>query len=194
MIGCLCRRPERIDRMRTSVVIAGANAPANAFVVWRGYEESIAKARAYDYDGVELALGAASDIDMQDVDHVLDQYGIQVSCISTGLTYAQRGLYMTSTDAEIRAGAINAISSLIRLAEHHGGLVTLGRVRGYVAPGQDRREAELLLYEELLIEDFLQIVASQNSFFIIFWITIPVIRSSKNSSLISKIDNSANAK
>ena len=135
--------------MRTSVVIAGANAPANAFVVWRGYEESIAKARAYDYDGVELALGAASDIDMQDVDHVLDQYGIQVSCISTGLTYAQRGLYMTSTDAEIRAGAINAISSLIRLAEHHGGLVTLGRVRGYVAPGQDRREAELLLSEGL---------------------------------------------
>lgn len=135
--------------MRTSVVIAGADAPANAFVVWRGYRDSIAKAQRFGYDGVELALGVAADVDERELDGALKEHGVKISCISTGLTYAQRGLYLTAADKDIRTAAIDAIAGLIRLAEEHGGLVTLGRARGYVAQGQTRSEAKQLLADGL---------------------------------------------
>ena len=50
--------------MRLSVVIAGENAPESAFVVWRGYQRSIEKAAELGYEGVELALGGADDVDL----------------------------------------------------------------------------------------------------------------------------------
>ena len=49
--------------MKTAVTIAGAGARESAFVVWRGFEESIRKASEYGYDGVELALKRADEIE-----------------------------------------------------------------------------------------------------------------------------------
>lgn len=130
--------------MRVSVVIAGEHAPDNAFVVWRGFEPSIRKAKRLGYDGVELALGAADDVNVAEIDQWLGEEGLCVSCISTGLTYAQRGLYMTHPDAAKRDEIVAVFAGLIRLAEHWGGLVNVGRARGFVAPGQPREEAEAL--------------------------------------------------
>jgi len=42
--------------MKLSVAIASGEAPASAFVVWRGFKESIAKAAKFGYHGVELAF------------------------------------------------------------------------------------------------------------------------------------------
>lgn len=87
--------------MRLSVVVAGEGAPDNAFVVWRGYEASIQKAAAMGYDGVELALSDADDVNRTQIERVVRACGIRVSCISTGLVYAQRGLYMTHPDLSL---------------------------------------------------------------------------------------------
>ena len=48
--------------MKLAVAIAGENALPSAFVVWRGFEESIRKAAEYGYHGVELALKTAEDV------------------------------------------------------------------------------------------------------------------------------------
>lgn len=128
--------------MKLSVVIAGEGAPDNAFVVWRGYESSIKKAASLGYDGVELALGAADDVDAAQINRWLDEAGLCVSCISTGLTYAQRGLYMTHPDPAVRAKTVSVFKGLIGLAEHWGGLINVGRARGFIAPEQSCEEAE----------------------------------------------------
>lgn len=130
--------------MKISVVIAGEHAPDNAFVVWRGFEASIRKAKRLGYDGVELALGAAEDVRPEEIDRWLREEGLCVSCISTGLTYAQRGLYMTHPDAAKRAEIVAVFEGLIRLAQHWGGLINVGRARGFVGPGQTRAQAEQL--------------------------------------------------
>lgn len=130
--------------MRIAVVIAGAHAPDNAFVVWRGFEASIRKAKRLGYDGVELALGAADDVSPAEIDRWLREEGLCISCISTGLTYAQRGLYMTHPDAAKRDEIVAVFEGLIRLAQQWGGLINVGRARGFVAPGQAREEAEAL--------------------------------------------------
>jgi len=130
--------------MRLSIVIAGENAPASAFVVWRGYEASIKKAAALGYDGVELALGGADDVVPDEIGQWAGAAGLSVSCISTGLTFAQRGLYLTHPDPIRRALAVETFRGLIALAERFGGLVNLGRARGFVGEGQTRAEAEAL--------------------------------------------------
>jgi len=135
--------------MKFSVAIAGENAPKNAFVVWRGYKGSIAKASAYGYDGVELALSEASDINKADLQHYLSKNHMSVSCISTGLTFAQKGYYLSSRDEATHNGAMKAVTGLIHLASEFGNLVTLGRVRGFVEENQSRMEAEEALAESL---------------------------------------------
>ena len=42
--------------MKIAVTVAGSEAKESAFVVWRGFKESIKKASECGYDGVELAL------------------------------------------------------------------------------------------------------------------------------------------
>ena len=49
--------------LKIAVAVATADALPNAFVVWRGIEESIRKAAEYGYDGIELALQTAEQID-----------------------------------------------------------------------------------------------------------------------------------
>ncbi len=49
--------------MKLAVAVASKNALASAFVVWRGFEESIRKAADFGYHGVELALKTADEID-----------------------------------------------------------------------------------------------------------------------------------
>ena len=49
--------------MKLSVAIAEAQALPSAFVVWRGLENSIAKAADFGYQGVELAMKTADTVD-----------------------------------------------------------------------------------------------------------------------------------
>ena len=133
--------------MRLSVVVAGDGAPANAFVVFRGYERSIEKAARLGFHGVEIALGKAEDVDKALVDKVLARRGITVSCISTGLTFAKYGLYMTHPNPTVRAETVAVFHGLIRLAAEWGGMINIGRSRGFIGEGQARAEAESLFAE-----------------------------------------------
>lgn len=135
--------------MRLSVVIAGENAPESAFVVWRGYQRSIEKAAELGYEGVELALGGADDVDRAALEKILVYTGLTVSCISTGLTYAQRGLYMTHPDASVRKKTIETFRGLIDLASDWGGLINVGRARGFIGEGQTHKQAQNLFLNSM---------------------------------------------
>lgn len=126
--------------LKTAVTIAGADAKESAFVVWRGFEESIRKAAAYGYDGVELALKGAEEVAAGDLRRWLGENHMEVSCITTGQVFADRGLYFTHPDKEMRRKTIEVFTELIDLAGEFGGLVNAGRSRGFVEAGQDREE------------------------------------------------------
>lgn len=135
--------------MRVAVTVAGENAKESAFVVWRGFEASVRKASEYGYDGVELALKRADDIDPVKLRKWLSEYQIGISCISTGQVFADLGLYFTHPDEAKRKEVIDVFSELIDLAGEFGGLINAGRARGFVAPGQDRRETEELFIDTM---------------------------------------------
>lgn len=133
--------------MKLAVTIADKNAAPSAFVVWRGFEESIYKAAEYGYLGVELALKSADDIKPDALAKWLDKSKLEVSCISTGQVFATLGLYFTHSDIEIRRKAIEVFKGFIHLAKDFGKMVNVGRVRGFVANGQSVEESEKLFID-----------------------------------------------
>lgn len=130
--------------MKLSVAIASENAAPSAFVVWRGFESSIRKASEYGYQGVELALKTAEDVDPHSLRRLLDKHNMEVSAISTGQVFAALGIYFTHPDVTVRKRVITVFDGLIRLAKDFGGIINIGRARGFIADGQSRQDAEKL--------------------------------------------------
>ena len=124
--------------MKLALAIADTCALPSAFVVYRGFRESIPKAVRLGYDGVELALKTADEVDRRLLSDWLDEAGIEVSCVSTGQVFADLGLKFTESDPVRRSQVIEVFEGLIDLAAHFGQMVNLGRVRGSI--GKEPRE------------------------------------------------------
>jgi len=133
--------------VKLAVAVASSQAPPDAFVVWRGFKESFAKAADMGYQGVELALKTADEVDPAGLASMLSRWGLDVSCISTGQVFAVLGLYFTHPDKARRARVIEVFKGLCDLAADFSGLVNVGRARGFVAEGQSREEAEALFVD-----------------------------------------------
>ena len=131
--------------MKIAVTIAGEHAKSSAFVVWRGFERSIRKAKEYGYDGVELALKTPDELDRAQLRRWLQETSMEVSCVTTGQVFADLGLYFTHPDPDIRKKTVEVFTGMIDFASEFGGIVNAGRARGFVAPGQTREEVELYI-------------------------------------------------
>ena len=127
--------------MKLSVAIADEHAMSSAFVVWRGVEMSIQKAAAAGYDGVELALKSAQEVDADQLNKWLERSNMQASCISTGQVYAALGLMFTDPNPDRRDQVEKIFRGFIDLAERFGQTVNIGRVRGHIGD-TPREEAE----------------------------------------------------
>lgn len=132
--------------MELSVAIADTNALASAFVVFRGIETSIKKAASMGYDGVELALKCAEEVDRKLLAKWLVESDMKVACISTGQVFADMGLMFTDPDRQRRKKVRDVFKEIIDLAAEFGQMVNVGRVRGRIG-SRPREEAERLFIE-----------------------------------------------
>jgi len=132
--------------MKLSVAIAGAEAMPDAFVVFRGVEESIKKAHEFGFDGVELALKRPDEVDKATLRRLLKENSLEVSAVSSGQVFAARNLYFTDENKENRKALYETFCGFIDLASDFGGLVNIGRTRGPIA-GRDPK-----LCEELFLD------------------------------------------
>lgn len=132
--------------MKLSIAIADTNALASAFVVFRGFHESIPKASKLGFDGVELALRRVSEINLRELDTLLSENNVKVSCISTGQVFADGGLVFTH-DKESKRREVKAIfKEFIDMAQGYGKMVNIGRIRGTVGD-RSRQYVEDLFIE-----------------------------------------------
>ena len=128
--------------IRIAVAVASADAMPSAFVVWRGIAESIDRAAEFGYDGIELALKTADEIDSVRIAEQLADRGLTCPCLSTGQVFAGLGLCFTTTDAQKRAEVIRVFQGLIDLAAELGAMVNVGRARGFVESSETVADAE----------------------------------------------------
>jgi sugar phosphate isomerase/epimerase len=133
--------------MKLAVAIADTTAIPSAFVVWRGFEDSIRKAAEYGYQGVELALKTADEVDRSQLSRWLLARNLEVSCISTGQVFAALGLYFTHPDPDAREKVVAVFAGLIDLAADFGRMINVGRARGFIGEGQSRQDVEARFLE-----------------------------------------------
>lgn len=122
--------------MRIAVAVASASASPKAFVVLRGIEMSIDKAARMGYDGIELALKTPDEIYPNKVKEIMEERGLGCPAITTGQVFADLDLYFTHTSLEKRRQVIQMFRSFIDIARIFGAMVNMGRVRGFIAPGE----------------------------------------------------------
>ena len=130
--------------MKIALSIAPHDAEPSAFVVFRDrLETSIAKAGRLGYDGVELALATAGDVDVRHVRTLLQSHGMGLSAVSTGRVFAEQRAWLTSPDAVVRGRAVEILVGIVDVAAELGTTrVNIGRVRGFVPDGETVVTAE----------------------------------------------------
>jgi sugar phosphate isomerase/epimerase len=135
--------------VKIAVAISSRDARPSAFVVFRDrLDVSIRKAASLGYDGVELALALASEVDVPEVRRVLAGEGMRIAAVSTGRVFAEQRAWLTSPDASVRRRAVEIVTSLIDVAADLGApRVNIGRVRGPVGDGDSPRSAEGRFFE-----------------------------------------------
>lgn len=137
--------------MKKSIAIADLNAGQEAFVVWRGFEESIRKASAMGYDGVELALRDADEISAECLSAYLKKYNMEVSAITTGRIFAEKNLYMTAKEEKKKERLIEEFFQLIKCFSGYTRKINVGRCRGYIETGDTKEETEKRFIETMRV-------------------------------------------
>ena len=140
--------------MKLSVAVAGSEAMMNAFVVFRGLEESIKKASDLGFDGVELALKRPDEITRTDLRALLRKNSMDVSAISSGQVWAARGLSFTEENLEKREELKKTFCGFIDLASDFGQLVNIGRTRGSIGDKNPDVALELFLDMAHFVADY----------------------------------------
>ena len=135
--------------MKFAVSVTNKDARMDAYIVFRGIEESIKKASAYGYSGIELGLRHKGDINIHALEKLLSLHNMEMSCINTGQVFSELHMYLTNPDAIIRQQAIDVFSGIIDIAKEFKAMVNIGRARGYVAYGQTYEQAHALFVDSL---------------------------------------------
>lgn len=129
--------------MKIGLAIAPETASPLAFVVYRDrLEKVLEKVARLGYDGVELALRDASEIDAGAFSALLNKYRLEIPVISSGRVFAEDKVWFTHPDPAMRRRAVETIKGLVRLAGQLRAKVNIGRVRGFIADGETREAAE----------------------------------------------------
>ena len=129
--------------MRIGLAIAPEKASPLAFVVFRDrLEVSIEKAARLGYNGIELALLNAEEVDPLRLKGTLARYGLELPVISTGRLFGEGRVWCTHPDPAVRGQAVEQIKGLAQLAARFGAKVNIGRVRGFIPDGEAPEIAE----------------------------------------------------
>ncbi|MGI6161590.1 MAG: sugar phosphate isomerase/epimerase family protein [Christensenellales bacterium] len=135
--------------MKLAIGVTTPEAGPDAFVLLRGFENSIPLAKDMGYDGIELALKHKDDIKNIPLEKLLSKYDLEVCCITTGQVYSELHLYLTHPSIMIRQQAIDVLLGLISVAKRFGAMLNIGRARGLLSYGQTREQAEAMFVNSM---------------------------------------------
>lgn len=107
--------------MKIGIAVASREALPSAFVVFRDELcNCVNRAADLGFDGVELALLRAEEVNVLRMKERLSATGLEIPCISSGQVFAADHLYFTHPDPAIRTAAVDRIIGMIQLASEFG--------------------------------------------------------------------------
>jgi sugar phosphate isomerase/epimerase len=134
--------------IRSSVTISLVpEARGGPFVFWDDHNAACRFARQLGFDAVEVF--APPDVDAAALRRSLDDNGLKMAAMGTGVGWVKHRLTLTSPDAGVRKKAITFVESVIDLAGSFGAPAIIGSMQGRHGDGVDETNALGLLAEAL---------------------------------------------
>jgi sugar phosphate isomerase/epimerase len=129
--------------MKLALVISTEETGFDAVAMRGAWAEAVRSAAALGYDGVELAIRDAAELDAAMLTRLLRETGLTVPAVGTGQAYLTDGLSLSHPDEGLRARAIERVGAHIRFAAALGAAVIIGLIRGRVTGDRQATEARL---------------------------------------------------
>ena len=132
--------------IRSSVTISLVpEARGGPFVFWDDHRTACRFAKQFGFDAVEVF--ASPDVDAAALRRSLDDNGLKMAAMGTGVGWVLHRLTLTSPDAEVRKKAVGFIESVINLAGSFGAPAIIGSMQGRHGEGVDKAKAVAYLVE-----------------------------------------------
>lgn len=133
--------------MKQAIVLSTHSAQFNAVAFKGDLETNIAKIARWGYDGVELAIRDPQLVDAGELEGNFRSNGLEMPAIGTGQAWGEERLSFSSSDAKVRAAAVERIQSHIPLAARFHAVIILGLIRGVTPAGQSHAQSMRYLVE-----------------------------------------------
>ena len=101
------------------------------------FEKALSLLKANGFDGVELNLNFSDKSLLIRIKDAIDEAGLQLAAVGTGLLYAIDHLSFTDPDPTKRASAVAVVNDLVHFASEVRANVIIGMVRGVNALDSD---------------------------------------------------------
>jgi sugar phosphate isomerase/epimerase len=82
------------------------------------------------FQAIELSLRTADEVNLEELNTLLDLYGLSISAIATGRSYIEDNLSFANLEADVQDRLVLRIKEHIRLAAQFDAAVIIGGVRG----------------------------------------------------------------
>jgi sugar phosphate isomerase/epimerase len=136
--------------MKSSITIALVpQIKKGPWVFWNDIETSMQKAAALGFDAVELFTASGSAYEIEYIQQLTKQYGINISAVGTGAGKVVNGLTLIDEDISIRKKAVSFISDMIDFGAAFNAPAIIGSMQGNITDGSIRQDAVKRLCEGL---------------------------------------------
>lgn len=121
------------------------------WIFWEHLESGMAKAADLGFDAIELFTPSAEALNPQELEILLNRYGLKLAAVGTGAGKVIQGLTLTDPEPAIREKAVSFISEMIDFGARFGAPAIIGSMQGNVLPGGNRDTTLAWLAEGLEI-------------------------------------------
>ena len=98
------------------------------------FKKALHLLKQHEFDGVELNLSFDDQHKLDRIKNAIDDSGLKLAAVGTGMLYAQERLSFTDRDFDTRTKALSIVKNLIRFASSEHAVVIIGLVRGSPLP------------------------------------------------------------
>lgn len=111
------------------------------------FAENVVAIKKIGFNGIELIIRDPGPLDQDKIIGLIEDAGMDIPAIGTGLAWGEEGLSFTDPDPIIREKAIERIYAHVPLAKKAGAVIIIGLVRGIVRPEVDSKVADEWMFD-----------------------------------------------
>jgi sugar phosphate isomerase/epimerase len=108
------------------------------------FEEALRSLKKHGFTGVELNLDSDQQRALSRIRETINEQGLRIAAVGTGLIYAKKKLSFTDLDSTKRRKALKVVKGLIQFASIEHAIIVIGLVRGIPSGGEIDAASKLL--------------------------------------------------